>query len=412
MRFHPPLFLYILVLLSCSEKTINYNFPGEPGKRVTTGLEVFIEEKAEKLRGINAVLVTNHSGTDYALRSSYSLLIDAGINITKIMAPEHGIYGYQNEYDSRIKVPGPSKNCPVYNLHHLNKRSFLRLIKDAHAVIFDIQTLSMRCYTYISNLKFLMDSMAGHPAELFVLDRPDPIGFLGPDGPLLERNHESRFIGEFPGPFMYGMTIGEAALYYSDRYEPRTRLTVIPMRGYSREMLFSETGLPWIPPSPNLPDYSGTIIYTFAVYLEGIEVSIGRGTTKPFEYIGAPYIDPELLAAGLTSMGLKNFKFRPVRFKPVFSHFRGQACGGVQVFYTGGHFSPTETAYSIISCIRKLYPQARWRRSGGVYVIDSLAGSASMRQYIDRGESAPEYSSLTGSGIRRYKRIRKKYLMY
>lgn len=385
--------------------------PVENGN-VRTGLERFIEDHAERYRGSRAVLVTNHSGVDRGLRHNIRLLRQQGIVVTTVLSPEHGLYGYENEFDSRTAYANREDAVLVYNLHNLSSRSISHLLKNTDVVIYDIQDMGMRCYTYISNLRWIMDSLRDSPAELIVLDRPNPIGFLGTDGPPLDRRFSDRFISSFPAPFIYGMTMGEAAAFYRGEFAPQVRLRVIRMSGYDREMLYSETGLPWVPPSPNLPSYDSSILYTAMVYLEGIDISLGRGTTKPFEYIGAPWIEPESFCRGLSRLGLKNFRFRPVRFMPTFSIHRYRRCGGAHIFYTGGKFSPTETAYSIIKYIKETYPQTRWTWHGRRYSIDALAGTDSMRKCIDGGKAYGEFMGQFSKEIRRYERRRRRYLLY
>jgi len=163
------------------------------------------------------------------------------------------------------------------------------------------------------------------------------------------------------------------------------------MKGYSRDLYYSETSLPWIPPSPNLPSYKSAIIYSFVVYCEGINISVGRGTQNPFEYIGAPWINAKEFAAELNALKLKGFAFRPVYFKPTASKFSGQRCGGVQIFLTGGKFSACETAYKLIACLKKNYREFRWHRdSSSEYGIDFLAGSDMFRKGIDENTSYEE----------------------
>jgi uncharacterized protein YbbC (DUF1343 family) len=177
-------------------------------------------------------------------------------------------------------------------------------------------------------------------------------------------------------------------------------------------MFFFETGLPWIPPSPNLPTYESSIVYTAMVLMEGINLSLGRGTVKPFEYIGAPWIEPVKFCKILEELNLKNFKFKPVYFKPLYNKYAGTVCGGVQIFYTGGTFSPTETAFNIIAAIMKNYPNARWTLFGKIHSIDTLAGTGKFRQCIEAGKAYEEYRNEILAGTREFKNKMKKYLIY
>jgi uncharacterized protein YbbC (DUF1343 family) len=380
--------------------------------RVKTGLEIFLEDYAHKYRGTKAILVTNHSGVDFSLRQNIGLLRAKGISPILVLAPEHGLYGYQNQFDENLYINEKKQNLLVYNLHKLSDNSLKLLLESAGLVLFDIQDMGMRCYTYISNLKHIMDTLKGTKTRLLVLDRPNPISFLGVDGPYLNSGFETKFVSAFPSPFIYDMTIGEAANFYRHEYAKDVLLKVIEMDDYDRDMLYNETGLPWVPPSPNLPTYESSIIYTAVVLMEGINISIGRGTAKPFEYIGAPWIEPDSFLQKLRSLGLKNFRFRPTYFKPTFSHYEGEKCGGVQIFYTGGKFSPTEFSYRVIRMLMKEYKTVIWRKYKEWYSIDHLAGTDLFRKSIDKGLAYESFYKLIEKDIERYKKKRKKHLLY
>jgi len=400
----------IFVFTGCASK-INYHFQSS-GRIVHTGLENFILDKAALYRGKKAVLVTNHSGVDFNLKQNLQLLRGNGIEISNALAPEHGIYGYDDDIAYRSYIRDNTAGLNIYNLYKTDRNTLRDLLKSADIVIFDIQDMGMRCYTYITNLKEIIDAMKGLNIELIVLDRPNPVGFLGVDGAYRESGIASHYISAFPAPFLYGMTIGESALYYRGEFASGVRLTVIRMTGYREGMLFYETGLPWVPPSPNLPTYESSVVYTAIVLMEGINLSLGRGTAKPFEYIGAPWIEPILFCKMLDTLNLENFKFKPVYFKPQYNRYAGKTCGGAQIFYTGGKFSPTETAYHVISSLMKNYSYSRWVVFGTSYAIDALAGTNKFRLFIQAGKSYEEYHKETISDITEYEKKRKKYLLY
>ncbi|MDY6969658.1 MAG: DUF1343 domain-containing protein [Spirochaetota bacterium] len=380
--------------------------------RSYVGLENFIDNYIHKYKGKKTVVVTNHSGLDFQLNKNIDLLRKNGLEIVFLLVPEHGLFGYQNEYDKKDYNVQDNINAVVYNLHKLNENSLRALLKVTDIVIYDIQDMGMRCYTYISSLKFIMDTLKGSDIELIVLDRPNPIGFLGVDGAYLERRFYSRHISAFPAPFIYCMTIGEAALYYKGEYVRDLNLTVVPILYYNRLMLYNETMLPWTPPSPNLPTYESSVLYSAVVLLEGINISLGRGTTKPFEYIGAPWIEPLKFCKGLKSLGLDNFRFRPIYFKPTFSKYSDERCGGVQIFYVGGKFSPTEVSYRLTRYIMAAYNECKWEKYKNYYDIDYLAGTDRFRKSIEEGSSYSRYLKEIKGGISWYKRIREKYLIY
>lgn len=404
--------LLSLILISGCSKKVYYHLPPHDRSRVVTGLENFIDNLAPKYRGKKAIVVTNHSGVDFNLTQNIALLRQKGIEIAFVLAPEHGIYGYENAYDKKILNVEGKQNFIIYNLHLLDQNSLRHLLKISDIVLFDIQDMGMRCYTYISSLKFVIDCMKGSDRELIVLDRPNPLGFLGLDGAVLDQRLYSRNVSAFPSPFLYNMTIGEAALFYKGGYAKDVNLRVIPLRNYSREMLYSGTSLPWIPPSPNLPTYESAIIYSGVVLLEGINISLGRGTSKPFEYLGAPWIEPNSFCEGLRKLGLGPFRFRPIYFEPTFSKYRGMRCGGAQIFYVGGRFSPFEVSYKIIKYIKETYREFHWERAGRYYDIDYLAGTDLFKIFLESGKSYAEYAKETRRDVEKFNTQRVRYTIY
>lgn len=405
------LVLFSILIADCASPA-RYNLPANRQRRVSTGLENFIIDHAEKYRGRKIALVTNHSGVDFNLRKNIDLFRAKGMEIVLACAPEHGLYGHENDYDTQLYRVDERLNVVVYNLHHLSVAELRHLLGPADAVIFDIQDMGMRCYTYVSSLKQVMDALNGTSIELVLLDRPNPLGFLGIDGAYLSEGFQSRHISAFPSTFLYSLTMGEVARFYRSIQARDVKLRVIPLGNYRRDLLYNETMLPWVPPSPNLPTYESAVVYSAVVMLEGVNLSVGRGTTKPFEYIGAPWIEPRELAKLLSELDLPNFRFRPVYFAPTFSKYTGMRCGGVQIFYMGGAFSPMEVSYKIISVLKNAYPHFRWDRNGGRYHVDFLAGTDLFRKSIDEGKPFAEFAAQIAEGQREFSRMRKKHLLY
>jgi uncharacterized protein YbbC (DUF1343 family) len=380
------LLIMIFINISCFRPS-NYNISSQYSARVYTGLEQFIRLKAFRYKGKKAALITNHSGISFNLKQNLQLLKSEGIIIKDLFAPEHGIYGHEEEYSKTKVKPDLAQKINVFNMHNISNSHFSKLLHQSDLVIFDIQDMGMRCYTYISNLKRIMDLLENSELELIVLDRPNPISFLGIDGFDLNPKFKSKHISAFPAPFIYGLTIGEAALYYEGEFLKNINLTVVPMKNYHKDLLFTETSQPWVPPSPNLPSYKSSIIYTGVVLMEGINLSLGRGTANPFEYIGAPWIEPRKFSKALNRLELKGFKFRPIYFTPKYSKYSDKKCGGVQIFYTGEKFSPVEVSYKIIKLLMKIYPQCKWEKHRKSHTIDYLAGSDVFRKYISKRKS-------------------------
>ena len=412
--FKWPIIILVLFLFvsACAHNDVYYDLPARRSRKVETGLERFTRDYAQEYRGKNVVIVTNHSGVDSSLRHIVGILRDRGVIVNFALAPEHGLYGYKNYYDKHKYDVDEKNNIIVYHLHHFNKKSLRFLLQVPDTVIFDIQDMGMRCYTYVSSLKLVMDALEGTGKELIVLDRPNPISFLGVDGPALEKRFYSKHVASFPSTMFYGMTPGEAARFYRGEYLKKLDLRIVPLLNYDRKLLYNETRLPWVPPSPNLPTYKSAIVYTALVLMEGINVSMGRGTSNPFELLGAPWIDPESLCEGLKGLKLQNFRFRPVYFKPSFSAFENTVCGGVHIYYTGGIFSPTEVSYRIIKYLHDNYDQFRWRESNKKYNIDNLAGTDRFRTFISGGKDYSDFNKSISGEIESFRKKRSPYLLY
>lgn len=389
-----------------------YDFPARSYRRVHTGLENFSKHEITRYKGKHAALVINHSSVNANFRHIIDIIREGGIIIDFVLAPEHGPFGERNNYDKHAYELFEEKNLIVYHLHHFSASSLKRLLQVPEIIIFDIQDMGMRCYTYVSSLKLVMDALDGTDRELIVLDRPNPIGFLGVSGPFLDEKFYSQHVASFPSTLFYSLTIGEAARYYMGEYNKKINLKIFQLSNYSRDMYFHETKLPWVPPSPNLPTYKSAINYTVMVLMEGINISLGRGTSNPFEYFGAPWIDSEELCEQLSSLNLKNFRFRPVYFTPTFSAYQGKLCGGAHLYYTGGAFDPLEVSYRIIKLFRQNDRNITWRKNAKGYVIDELAGTDSFRKAIDAGLQYSEYHRHIQTAIAQFSCKRAHYFLY
>ncbi len=408
----PAACIFLLFMQFCASDEPMYYFPIRNSRRVHTGLENFSRHEMSHYKGKHAALVVNHSSVDANFRHIIDIVRDGGIIIDFILAPEHGPFGERNTYDKHTYEDYEEKNLIVYHLHFFTPSSLKTMLEVPDMVIYDIQDMGMRCYTYVSSLKLVMDALEGTGKKLIVLDRPNPIGFIGISGPYLDNNFYSKHVASFPATLFYEMTPGEAAQYYRGEFGKKIDLTVVPLSHYIRDMYFHETKLPWVPPSPNLPTYRSAINYTVMVLMEGINISLGRGTSNPFEFFGAPWINPEILAENLSALKIKNFRFRPVYFTPSFSTHQGKLCGGVHLYYTGGKFDPFEVSYLIIRYFRENDQHIQWRKNTKGYVIDELAGSDSFRKAIDSGLRYNEYHRQIQSEIARFSRRRAHYLLY
>jgi len=406
------IFTFPLFLLFCSSAP-RYYLPNADQPEIATGLTVFLDSYMDRYKGKKAALVTNQSGVNSALEPNIRLLEKKKIIVDRILVPEHGLYGFVDWPDSPSADEDLGEGKKLIHIQSLPPKKIREKIAGVDIVIFDIQGMGMRCYTYISELAALIDALDGTSSELIILDRPNPLIPYGVDGIMLDNCFKSRSTSYFPGPMNYALTNGEAALYYKDVMKRNLKLTVIPMKGYSRDLFYGQTGLPWIPPSPNLPAYKNAVIYSAAVYLEGTNISVGRGTPDPFEYIGAPWINAQQLSADLKKLKIRGFSFRPVYFKPAASIYRGQRCGGVQIFLTGEKFSACENAYQIMLCLKRNSPYFRWIRDAqGGYGLDILAGSDLFRKGLEKDIPYEQIRNASEAAREQYRRRIRKYLLY
>jgi uncharacterized protein YbbC (DUF1343 family) len=275
----------------------------------------------------------------------------------KYNIPVFSLYG-----QSRKPLPGMIKNIDTYmrsfDIKIEGKIPEKDMVKSLDVMIFDIQDVGTRIYTYIATMAYAMEACAQNNIEFIVLDRPNPINGIGLEGPILEYPGYSSFVGLYPIPVRHGMTVGELAKLFNDKFlNKKAQLTVIPMEGWQRQMWYDETSLPWVIPSPNMPSIETATVYPGQVFLEGTNVSEGRGTTKPFEFFGAPWIDGFELAKRLNNLHLPGIAFREVWFTPFFSKYKGELCGGAQIHITDRNsYRPFESSLYIIKTIMDLYP--------------------------------------------------------
>lgn len=299
--------------------------------KVKPGLQVAIEEQIDLLRASRIGLVTNQSAVMPDLTHITDALRFAGVTITALFAPEHGIMGAQPDGIDVQSSTDPRTGIPVHSLYSSPcKKPSPEMLFDVDLVVFDIQDVGCRYYTYLSTMAHVIQACAENGKKLIVLDRPNPINGMSVGGNILDPGFSS-FIGVYPIPTRHGMTIGELALLFNEEFDIRADIEVIPCYGWNRSMWFDATGLPWVMPSPNMPTIETALLYPGLCLLEGTNLSEGRGTTRPFEIIGAPWIDGYELSDRLNAVGLPGVRFRPTWFAPNTSKFAGVTCGGVQV---------------------------------------------------------------------------------
>ncbi len=410
--------------------------PAPAAGRVRLGLEVLLESRLDLIRGKKIGLITNPTGADSRLRSGIDLLLkEDQVRLTALYGPEHGVRGNAQAGEFIPFYFDEKYQLPVFSLYGQTQKlnpgmiknidEFMRsfdtteegkipedaMIEDVDVLVYDIQDVGTRVYTYAATMAYAMQAAAESGVAFIVLDRPNPINGLDMEGPVLEYPDFSSFIGLYPIPERHGMTIGELALMINGRFlEKKADLTVVPMEGWHRAMWFDETGLPWVIPSPNMPTLDTASVYPGQVCFEGTNISEGRGTTRPFELFGAPWVDGYELARKLNGLGLSGVVFREAWFSPIFSKFAGELCGGAQLHVTDRTaYRPFETALSIVKMIRDTYPD---RFQFHASYFDKVMGTSKVRKWLEEGRGVAEITKDLEPGLRAFAELRRPYLLY
>lgn len=381
--------------------------PASGAQDVRVGLDVLLDDPA-LLAGQRVGLVANATSLSASLAHAADLFADhPDIGLRAIFAPEHGFRGAKqagervgDTYDIRTGVP-------IYSLYGATRRPTAAMLAGIDVLVVDLQDIGTRFYTFISTLMEVLYAAAQHGKPVVVLDRPNPLGGLAVEGPVLEVAFTS-FVGSYPIPIRHGLTIGEMA-----RLMNRTvgaDLTVVPMTGWRRTMRFRDTGLVWVMPSPNMPTPETTLVYPGTGLLEGTNLAEGRGTTRPFELLGAPFVDAEAFAARLNALGLPGVWFRPASFVSTFGKYAGQLVQGVQLHVLDEVvFEPVRTALTILAMARDLYPEFAIDQPAH---FDALAGNAWLREGLLRGEPVDSLIARWQPELARHLKERQEFLLY
>jgi uncharacterized protein YbbC (DUF1343 family) len=353
--------------------------------------------------------VTHPAAVTPDLTSSVEALLKAKVNLTALYGPEHGFSGAAAEGAKIGNVTDARTGLPVFSLYGETREPSAEMLRDVDVLLFDMQGVGVRFYTYLSTLFYVLKGAAKNQKEVIVLDRPNPITGTRVEGCLIDAGFES-FVGIIPIPIRHGMTLGELALYMNTKYEIGAKLDVITMQGWKRAMWFDDTGLPWVATSPGIPHFATTIMYPGLCLLEGINVSVGRGTALPFEICGAPWIDGHELAEKMNALKIRGVRFRPINFQPGSNKYANETCGGAQAHVTDREAaSPLIVGLGLVKTIRALYPnQFQWN----VRHFDILSGSSRARESIEADESAQAIYKTWQAAAANFKRERKKFLLY
>ncbi|MDA8238762.1 MAG: DUF1343 domain-containing protein [Nitrospiraceae bacterium] len=360
--------------------------------KVKTGLDQVAAKWPKVLNGARIGLVVHPASVDRRLRYAASVCLESRkFRLKALFGPQHGIRG--ETQDNMIEWEGfrdQGNGLPVFSLYGKTRRPTPEMLRGLDALVIDLQDVGARYYTFIWTMALIMQACRETGKAVVVLDRPNPIGGKLTEGPVLAPEYSS-FVGLHPLPVRHGMTIGEIALYLQTLYSG-VQLHIISMTGWTRSMWFDDSGLPWVLPSPNMPTVETAAVYPGMCLLEGTNLNEGRGTTRPFEIFGAPFIEPDKLVGRLSGFGLGGVVFRPLYFLPTFQKHAGTLCGGAQIHVTDRRrFKPFKTGVGIVKAVFDLYPKDfSWNNPPYEYEerlmpIDILAGTDRLRKDIEAG---------------------------
>jgi uncharacterized protein YbbC (DUF1343 family) len=376
------------------------------GARVQTGIDLLEAENFAPLRGKRVGLLTNQTGVDSAGRRTVDVLAHApGLKLVALFSPEHGIAGVvdapvENSTDAATRLP-------VYSLFGEARRPTPEMLKNVDALVFDTQDAGVRFYTYITTMAYCMEAAAKAHISFVVLDRPDPLGGEAIEGPMLDPERTS-FTGYFPMPVRYAMTLGELARMFNAENRIGADLRVVSMKGWRRTETFGETGIAWIAPSPNLRTPEAAFLYPGIEILQAAGVSVGRGTERPFEIFGAPWIHGGELADALNARKIAGVSFAPARFTPREAPYKDQECEGVTIrLGDAGLLRSMRMGLEIAEALQRLYPQ-----QFQLGKIIALLGSQATIERLFRGDDPAQIEAGWSSELDRFRRMRDKYLLY
>jgi uncharacterized protein YbbC (DUF1343 family) len=397
--------------------------------RVRTGLESFLDPASDAAglpRGARLGVVAHPASIDAGGRHLVDRLAQDGrFRVTRLFGPEHGVRGEAQDMEAVDEPADRATGLPIVSLYGDTEGSLRpkpEHLKGLDAIVYDLQDVGARFYTFVYTLSYVMEAAREADIPVIVLDRPNPIGGIAVEGPVLDPSLAS-FVGRFPLPVRHGMTVGELARLFRDAFAIGGDLRVVPMSGWTRDMQFEDTGLPWVLPSPNMPTPETARVYPGGCLVEGTNLSEGRGTTRPFELVGAPWLDAAAFADALAQAGdaegLDGVLFRAAWFRPTFQKHAGRSCGGVQVHITDrGTARPFATFLVLLREARRFAPDLfDWRRERYEFVddrlaIDLLLGRSDLRPLLEEGASLADMEATWAAGLASFGNDRERALLY
>lgn len=394
---------------------------GLQGQTVETGLEMLIKSKYEILKGKKVGLITNPTGVDRSLRSCVDLIFKApGVRLTSLFGPEHGVRGEYTAGEIIGSTIDPSTNLKVYSLYGNTRKPTREMLEGTDVLVYDIQDIGSRSYTFISTLGLAMEAAAESNIPFIVLDRPNPLGGIRMEGPLVEKDFIS-FVSQYPVPYIHGLTVGELAMFLNGegllKNGVKCNLKVIRMSGWKREMCFEETGLPWVPSSPHIPQAATCYFYPATGIIGELYVaSIGVGYTLPFQTFAAEWINADSLALNLNALGLPGLIFRPVHYKPYYSVSQGKMVHGVQIHLTDKDRAPLSVIqFYILQEAHKLWPGKdlfTLCEKSRLEMFDKVVGTDKVRKEFTKSFRTDSILELWNSPVPAFRKRVQQYLLY
>ena len=382
------------------------------------GSEVLIA--SNRLGGLRIGVVANPASLDGAFRHIVERLGDTeGVTLGAIFGPQHGFHS--DLQDNMVETPHAAdsrREVPIYSLYSETREPTGEMLAGLDALVIDLQDIGARIYTFVYTMANCLRAAARHGVPVIVCDRPNPIGGVDVEGPMLEPGFES-FVGQFAIPMRHGMTIGELARLFNEHFGLGATLEVVEMEDWQRGQYWDDTHLPWVMPSPNIPTLDTAVVYPGTVLFEGTMLSEGRGTTRPFELVGAPWVEPERFATRMNRLGLEGVRFRPATFEPTFQKHAKTPCGGCQIHVTDRRrFRPVAVGAALLSAFHETSPDRfQWRQPPYEYEhdkvpIDILAGSPQLREQIEAGTPVAEIVASWQAGEEAFRGVRQPFLLY
>ena len=389
-------------------------------QHIQLGIERLLSEKTTLLKSARVGLVCNQASVNHSFHHAADLFYEhEQIKLTALFGPQHGIRGdVQDNMIETSHAVDRKTGLPIYSLYSETREPTEEMLKEVDVIVFDLQDVGCRIYTFVYTLANCMRAAEKFGKTVIVCDRPNPIGGNKVAGTVLDPAFAS-FVGQFPIASRHGMTVCELARLFNEHFGIGCELECVEMSGWSRELWYDETDGPWVLPSPNMPTIDTATVFCGSVHLEGTQMSEGRGTTRPFEIVGAPYLNADEFAARLNRLSLPGVYFRSCLFLPTFQKHAGRACGGVQIHVADREaFEPVITGVAVVKTARDLAPEEfRWKDPPYEYEYDRnpfdlIAGTSKVREAIERGDDLETIESSWGRPLSEFGELRQRFLLY